>query len=61
VTVTATDCTVTWTSTQTNPVNGQSGNYPVTYYGNCDVANQLATEFGGTVTQTAPFTYTMGS
>jgi hypothetical protein len=64
VTVTATDCTVTWQSTQTNPVNGQSGTYPVTYYGSCDVANQMVAPggiaAGGTVTTTAPFTYTTG-
>lgn len=61
VTVTATDCTVSWTTTQTNPVNGQSGPYTGTFYGDCGVAQQLANEFGGTVTQTAPFTYTTGT
>lgn len=60
-TFTATDCTVTWMSTQTNPVNGQVGTYPTTFYGSCSQAAALGAEFGVPVTQTAPFTYGQGT
>ena len=61
VTVQVTECEVTWTSTQTNPVNGQVGTHTQSWSTDCADAQAFAAQYPGATIQQMTFSQGMAA